>query len=421
MRKAVLVICIVYAVLRLVLHVGMLVGWIPGGEESWLGTDLVINLEAARDLDAREDLYVLGKMEILELFHYSPLYAIATIPASRLSFTAAALWHTLITCLAYVALYLMWRHMFHRWGLVGPQRALHALLPLWLIYGAFWGDLGFLNIYTALSLLATVLIYAVVEERLGLAVLAAFLILQAKPQWAFALAVPLILRRDRFFRRLAGWTLVAYIAAALLTIVALGWEYGLRQYANYYQFLLGMTANFRWRGPEVSLGYNHSLMQIAYHLFGINPTIGRGVIVLKVAILLPLSWLAWRLAASRLGQREQSPLLALDVAWAFYLAAFIWLDVVWELTLAIAIYTYVMPYIKRRWVRVAVSVPFLFYAAQDVYLVIIYALSSENPTLNYFAADIATHVPVIMIVLLAFYGVILARLAGWLRPAAHGS
>ncbi len=71
--------------------------------------------------------------------------------------------------------------------------------------------LDVLNIYILLALQATLLIDAVLRERLGWALLWLSLILQTKPMWAFAAAVPLLLGRYRFFLRLVGGAVAIYV------------------------------------------------------------------------------------------------------------------------------------------------------------------------------------------------------------------
>ena len=409
MRKAILVLCILYALARIGLHFALFFGVMSSGSD-WQGEDLAINLEAAGRLLARENLYVTGPMPALEVYHYSPLYALALAPLSRLPFPVTAILHSILTIAAYVALYRLWRRIFAHWKMERASAMLQGLLPLWLIYGAFYGDLSFLNIYTILSLLASLLIYAVIEERLWLAVLAASLLLQAKPQWAFALALPLLLGQWRFFARLIGWTLAVYLAAIGGVALLFGPSYALAQYRDYYTFLLGMTANFPWRGPELSLGYNHSLLQIAYHWFGIKPIVYRATLALKLALLLPLAWALVRSSGvSRIIHRNgaDAPTTnrerALELAFALHLGAFIWLDVLWEITLAITLYVYLMAYLRSRAARILISIPFVVYALQDVYQVATYAIVGEEIMEGYFWLDPATHTPIIMITLLALY------------------
>ena len=79
-----------------------------------------------------------------------------------------------------------------------------------MLFTTFWNDLAYLNVYIFMALLATLLIDAILCERLGWSVLWASIILQIKPQWAFAVAVPLLLGRYRFFARLLVLIIVAY-------------------------------------------------------------------------------------------------------------------------------------------------------------------------------------------------------------------
>jgi hypothetical protein len=289
---------------------------------------------------------------------------------------------------------------------------------LWLIYNGFYGDLTFLNIYVMLSLLTSLLIYAVIEERLVLAVVTAFCILQAKPHWAFPLALPLLRGRDRFFWRLLVSTVGAYIAALLLTSGALGWRYGLAQYRDYANFLLQMTGNFRWRGSDMSLGYNHSLMQIGYHYFGIRPAVRVVVTLLKVLLLSPLLWVAWRMRSLQTAGKPAGRRLSLTAVWALYLGAFLWLDVLWEITLGLVVYVYLRALWGAKPWTWLIRVPFLLYAFQDVWLVATYLVIGEGLTADYFWLDPATHIPLIMIALLALYGGVLWQLWQRLRPGA---
>ncbi len=400
MRKVLLIFAILYALMRVPVHLATLAGVLPTGSADWQGEDLGINLAAARRLAAREDLYHVGPQDRVELYHYSPLYAAACTPASQLPFAAVAVFHSLLTLASGVALYFLWRQLFGRWRMDRARAMLEALLPLWLIYGAFYGDLSFLNIYTILSLLATLLIYAVVEERLPLAVAVAWVILQAKPHWAFALGIPLLMGRWRFALRLWAWTLAAYISTALAWVLLAGWDYGLAQYRDYVDFLLGMSRNFYWGGAEPSLGYNHSLLQIAYHAFGISPTVRAAAVAVKLLLEFPLALLAVRSMRRRWNAPSVDPAAAVEMGWLLYLAAFLWLDVIWEVTLGIALFTWLVAELPvRREYHVATWL-FVVYALQDVWMVAMYAAVGDRLMEGYFWLDPATHVPVVMLALL---------------------
>lgn len=408
MRKVLMVIAILYALVRVPVHLATLAGIIPTGSADWAGQDLALNLEAARRLAARQDLYWVGPLPTPDVYHYSPLYAAACHPASRLPFPVVAVAHSLLTLASGVALYLLWRQLFKRWQMARPLAMLEALLPLWLIYGAFYGDLSFLNVYTILCLLASLLIYAVVEERLPLAVAVAWVILQVKPHWAFALGVPLLIGRWRFALRLWAWTLAAYLGTALAWMLLAGWDYGLAQYRDYASFLLGMTDNFFWAGAEPSLGYNHSLLQIAYHSFGVSPAVRVVVTVVKVILELPLIVLGVRSMVRRWNAPAVDRAAGVEMAWLLYLAAFLWLDVIWEITLGIVVFTWLAAELPvRREYHVATWL-FVLYALQDVWMVAMYAAVGDRLMEGYFWLDPATHIPVVMLALLGLVGGFLA-------------
>jgi hypothetical protein len=325
-------------------------------------------------------------------------------------------------------------------------------LPVWLLFSSFWTDLGYLNIYIPVALLATLLIEAVLDERLGWSLLWLSIILQIKPHWSFAVAIPLLLGRRRFFFKLVAPALVTYVAVAGLTVLAVGPAYGCNQYAGYVRFLGNMRAYFPWRGPDAGyLGYNHSITQTVVYLMGATPAAFRLAAVVKVALLIPLAAVCVRAVlrptrqttrapAARdegdvAGYRSASGMLhssvmakvpnsnhtrerlrtALDLAFALYLGAFIWLDMVWELSLGVALYAYLLATVGTRRVKILLSVPFLIYALLDPLRVVSYALSMTGLNIvdpgPYILTDPNIYLPTIMLAILAFYAVLLWRLA----------
>jgi hypothetical protein len=106
---------------------------------------------------------------------------------------------------------------------------------------------------------------------------------------------------------------------------------------------------------------------------------------------------------------------ALDLVFALYLGAFIWLDMVWELSLGIALYAYLLATVPSRRGKVLLSAPFLVYALLDPLRVISYALSMTGLNIvdpgPYILTDPNIYLPTIMIAILVFYAVLLWRLA----------
>ncbi len=95
-------------------------------------------------------------------------------------------------------------------------------MPVWLIFSTFWADLAYANVYVIMALLATLLIEAVLKHRLGWSILWLGLIIQIKPQWAFAIFIPLCLREWKFlFKLLAGAGLL-YLACMGASMLAVG-------------------------------------------------------------------------------------------------------------------------------------------------------------------------------------------------------
>jgi hypothetical protein len=309
-------------------------------------------------------------------------------------------------------------------------------LPLWLLFSGFWGDLAYLNIYVITALFCTWLIEAVLEERLDWSLLWISLLLQAKPYLAFPLVLPLLLGRPRFFFKLLSLTLIGYGAIVGATLLAVGPAYGWEQHVEYARFLAEMTANFPWRSPESGfLGYNHSILQIAIYLLGQSPATLRLATGVKLLLLLPLGLVSLRcwlnsgktlsvqnslgegVSPSTIGGHRPPPsLLSLDLAFAFYAGAFIWLDIVWEMTLGIVIFAYLLATLEGRAARRWLWFIFLPYALLDIWQVASFAVLGPAIFAEgfYIWTDPSIYLPLVMIVILFFYALLIKRL--WLRP-----
>jgi hypothetical protein len=425
--RILLIAAAIYAVLRLVLQVGYLAMMllpemgIMGGVPDWAGAegpmipnDLQDYLDAAMRLQKRQDLYLKGPLDRVEFYQYSPTYALVFSVFLKISPASVAVLHTLIHIIAYILLYIKWMDIFSDLGLERSRAMLAWSLPVWLLFSAFWDDLGYLNIYTIMALLGSMLIHSVVRERLGWSLVWLSIILQTKPQWAFAAAVPLLLGRYRFFSHLIGLAVLVYIVISGVTLLTVGPAYGWQQYGDYVKFLKDMPTNFPWRGPEESfLGYNHSIKQIVLYLFGNTSSKMQVANLIKIVILSPLGFIGLFYVTHPMNRAGyEVPGLALDFALALYLAAFIWLDMVWELTLGIAIFPYLLGSFDRKIIKYLLGVSFLMYALLDPLRVGSFILGGLDIILpgGYVKTDLAIYFPVIMIVILVFYGLLCWRL-----------
>jgi hypothetical protein len=426
--RALLTATAVYTVLRLVVQ-GVVIAvmlfpeaGIMGGVPAWVDVegpvvpaDLQIYLNAAKNLSARQDLYLQGSLERLEdHYPYAPSFALAFVPFLWLSPVGVSVVHTLLHFVAYGIMYFSWGRIFKRLNLERAAKMLTWTLPVWLVFSSFWTDLGYLNIYIIIALFATLLIEAVLREHLGWSLLWLSVILQIKPHWAFAVAVPLLLGRKRFFFRLLALTAVGYIVITGITILIVGPAYGWGQYRDYVAFLGRLSRDFPWRGPEMAfLGYNHSIKQIVVYGLGVSQETLRLATVVKVLLLIPLGVTCLRHLLHPVNCRgDEEPQLGLDFAFALYLGAFIWLDMVWELSLGVALYPYLLGTTQQRFVRTWLHIGFLPYALLDPWRVGSLVFGGMNVILPgpYVATDPAIYMPMIMATILMLYVVLVARL-----------
>ncbi|MGC9347302.1 MAG: hypothetical protein ACP5JG_04110 [Anaerolineae bacterium] len=426
--RVILTVVLIFAFLRLAMqgvYLGMLLfpqlgllggtpDWV-GNEEGMVPADLQIYLDAAGHFKNRDGLYLQGSLVRLEdHYPYAPAFAFAFVPFLWLSPEAVTVIHTFLHIAAYALLYVTWGRIFDRLGLRSAKTMLAWTLPVWLLFSAFWGDLAYLNIYLIMTLIGSLFIEAVVNERLGLAVLWLSVIVQIKPHWAFAAVVPLLLGRYRFFLKLLGLTLVVYLAVmgALMTIA--GPEYICHQYVDYVQFLGRLSRDFPWRGPDAAfLGYNHSIKQTVLYLLGVGPKAMRLADLVKLFLLLPLGWVSLRSLLNPVDRAGYTvPMLSLDLVFALYLGAFIWLDMVWEVSLGVVIFPYLLATTAGRGRRVLLWTVFLPYVLVDLWQAISFAVWGMDVIAPgpYILTDPSLYAPMMMIVIVTFYALLLTRL-----------
>jgi hypothetical protein len=418
--RVLLILAVIYAILRLAIQV-FLFSDAMRPEAVAEGVQVSADLQqsyvaSAQHFQAREDLYLKGSLEHVEAHYlYSPAFAFFFAPLLLLPLPILLPVMVVIHLLAYGLLYVWWGRIFEQSNLPHVARQWARLLPLYLVFSAFWDDLSYMNTYIIVALFATLLLDAILQEKL---LWASFwlgaVILPIKPHWAFALAVPLLLGRYRFFLKLVAGAALAYLIVAGITILAGGVEYGIRQYQGYFAFLSRLTGDYPWWGTDKPfLGYNHSILQIVLYTLGVSPANMRLATILKLILLLPLGWVSWKFLRNP-GNRSERALseTALALAFVFYLGAFIWLDMVWELSLGIVIFAYLLATTEHRGTRVLLWVLFGPYALLDIWRLVSYLALGDNVLYEgaYVLTDPLIYVPWIMMILLVFYAILLVRL-----------
>lgn len=419
--RVVLVLALIYTVLRLGVHGFYLATlliperlpeWVGAEHQSSVPVDLQLYLDAAHRFRNGEALYHTARR--IEVYQYSPSYALFFTPFLSMTPTSLVIFQTIIHIAAYLLTYLWWEKLFDNLHLEMAKTTLASTLPIWLCFSAFWSDLGYLNIYIPMVFIGSLFIEAALKENLSQAVIWLTLILLIKPHWAFALAVPLLLGRYRFFAKLILLAFTGYAIVVIFTMLMGGMDYVWTQYGEYVRFLTRLSHDFPWRGPEEAfLGYNHSIKQIVVYMLGNHSWVFRLATAIKLLFLLPLGLIGLRFL--RNPPRKPGvglPELALDWTFALYLGVFIWLDMVWELSLGIVIFPYLLATLDHQRDKVLIWAVFLPYALIDFIQVVSFALFGMDivaPGL-YVLTDPSIYVPLVMIVILTFYALLIRRL-----------
>ncbi|MFN8386696.1 MAG: glycosyltransferase 87 family protein [Anaerolineales bacterium] len=428
--RALLIAAILYALLRFAVQVSLFAYSITpqAVEEGTLtSADLQFSyIPAAEHFRDREDIYLKGSLEILEThFPYTPAFAFLYGPLLLLPIRILVWVMTAIHLVAYYLLYVRWARIFQKYRLTKAEKLWAQTLPLFIIFTVFWDDLALLNIYLIVALFATFAIEAVLDENLGWASFwIGAVILPIKPHWAFALGIPLLLGRYRFFLRLMLGTLLAYLATVVVTILGGGADYVLRQYQDYFIFLSRLSRDFPWWGPDKPfLGYNHSVMQTILYYFGVTDANKTLASIVKLALLVPLGLVALKYLRNPIRKSgREVPETALALGFALYLGAFLWLDMVWEISLGLVIFVFLLTIIEQKWIRTALWILFFPYAALDIWRLISYLAFGDSILYAgvYVTTDPILYVPWILALIIIFYGLLIRFLSNS-RPSLSAS
>ena len=418
--RVLLILAVIYALLRLAIQIFLFSDAMSPqavAEGVQVSADLQQSyIASAQRFQTREDLYLKGSLEHVEAHYlYSPAFAFFFAPILLLPLPVLLPLMVVVHLAAYALLYIWWHRIFKQSHLHQVASQWVRLLPLYLVFSPFWDDLSYMNTYIIVALFATFLIDAILQEKLGWASFwLGAVILPIKPHWAFALALPLLLGRYRFFLRLLIGAALAYLIVAGITILAGGVEYGIRQYQDYFAFLSRLTRDYPWWGPDKPfLGYNHSIMQIVLYALGVSAANIRLATIIKLILLIPLGWISLHFLRKPVNQAgSEVPEMALALVFAFYLGAFLWLDMVWELSLGIVIFAYLLATSEQKGTRVLLWVLFGPYALLDIWRLISYIALGDDVLYEgaYVLTDPLIYVPWIMMVLLLFYALLLRKL-----------
>ena len=155
-------------------------------------------------------------------------------------------------------------------------------------------------------------------------------------------------------------------------------------------------------------------MQIVLYYLGVSAANMRLATLIKLLLLLPLGLIGLKFLRHPIGNADdQFPEIALVLAFALYLGAFIWLDMVWELSLSLVIFAYLLATIQQKWIRILLWGLFGPYALLDIWRLASYIGFGDSILYEgaYVLTDPFIYIPWIMIILLVFYVLLLNKLA----------
>jgi len=403
------------AIAGLVINLALTALWqmkIISFEDSPPANDLKIYLEASTRFLQREDLYIAPRPDF-GLYAYSPAFAAVLGLLTSLPYKFVWMVDALLHIIVYWAIYWRWFKIFRQQRLDSAAATLIRLFPLWIIFTGLLYEIAYMNIYIFMAFIATLLLEAMLSQQTGKAILWLTILLLIKPQWAFALGIPLLLGHWRFLAKVVIGALLAYFAILALMVLVTE-QYALVQYQKYFQFLQSIPYTFVWNTmiKDGHIGYNNSIMQVV--VFFTNDASHSIILVnvLKILLSIPLIAIFWLYHHNT--PQETTPAFTLEWAFALYLLVFLWLDVVTELTFGIVIFTYLLGTLpkesSKNWARLF----FLPYALTHIWITFTGVVSFLAP-LPDVIIDPSLFIPFILIAMLGLYGLVLWRLSDRLR------
>lgn len=382
--------------------------------ENGLPMDLPVYLGAAQKFSLGQGLYPQDLSDSTFHYPYSPPFAMLSMILLWFPARWIAIGGTFACVVIYAALYLAWQRIFSKAGQPALVDKLALTLPLWLVFSAFWGGVVYLNIGIFVALVATLLIESILDDRLAWAAVLATFLLLSKVMWAFPLALPFLLGKHRSFFKLIGLTILSYLVMVGVACLVAGPGYIWQQYGEYVLHLQRIGQEFPWltRFETPFLGYNHSIKQSLVFVLGNQGWVLLLADLVKLVILSPLVWLGTRLVLASWTKRQvpASTLFPLGLAFALYLGAFIWLDIVWEVLLGVAVFPLILIVLQQKWELWLAWGLFLIYALVDAIQFFSYIIGGESVVVMqgaYVLTDPSLHLPLTMFVILLFYSFIM--------------
>jgi hypothetical protein len=412
--RAALITAIIWFILRLAVQIIYASGAMPEltGDDS-LPMDLPVYLGAAQHFSQQQDLYPQDLSDSTYHYPYSPPFAMLSTLLLWIPERWIAIGGTLLGVIIYGLLYLTWQRIFQKWNLPHLAEKLAYTLPVWLIFSAFWGGIVYLNIGIFVALVSSLFIETILDERLKLSAMLAVFLLISKLMWAFPLALPLLLGKRKFFTRLIGAIALLYALLVTTAMAVTSPGYIFQQYQEYFIHLSRIASEFPWHIRTLSpyLGYNHSIKQTIIFILGDSAWVKILATAVKIAILLPLGMLCWKI--SRAKNITENREFQIGLAFALYLGAFIWLDIVWDALLAVAIFPYLLTFLAQKWEKVLAWSLFMLYALVDVIQFLSYMIGGDSVVViegEYVLTDPSLHLPLTMMIILLFYFFIMRQL-----------
>jgi hypothetical protein len=162
------------------------------------------------------------------------------------------------------------------------------------------------------------------------------------------------------------------------------------------------------------IGYNNSIMQLVVFFTENAPSSVGITTALKILLSLPLIAIFWRSRGSSL---DENRAFILEWAFALYLLAFLWLDVVTELTFGIVVCSYLLGTLADRSSKAWARLVFLPYALTLIWITFSGIASFVAP-LPDVLIDPSLFIPFILVAMLGLYGLLLWQLKNrlWNEP-----
>jgi hypothetical protein len=328
------------AILWVVVHVIFIVVSVTSGAPKSLekiNVDLKTYFTAGQNLSVQAPIYELGSWKTEINYRYHPIFAwLFSHVTVQAQLTFQQVWAPLMAIVYLLGVFVWYRAVRQ----LDPEIEKRFLffLPLAIVASEWLATLGYGNVALVLVVLTGLLTLVLANKSPFWAGVLTALIILMKPQWAFPLLIPVVLKDWKLLFRTLAIAAVVYGIISLVFVVAVGPNYGVKTLQDYVTFMLRAPGNYPWMGQEAAFNTNqNAIYQTWLRYFGFQGWVQPVSLISQVLLLV-----AFLITLVRAWSSKTSMTVVLAFLFAGYAIGTLMLSEIQDCTLGALIFVYIL-------------------------------------------------------------------------------